>query len=589
MSIKTVDQQRLDSLYAEHGSRLGGRKEDYFAVLYLTRKFKVDVDEIAHQIAFGGNDYGIDAYFVDRDARNLYLFQFKWSEGQAQFKGSMERLAKDGLARVFGSQTQDPTQNDLLSYLKKDLKEHRERIDRVYVHFVFKGDVDAAEKSEGLSNRREDIENKAHLVSTFFGDRGVELLVDFIADKPGQKGPQPKQSYDVHLRQADTSTHEGRTMYVGFLPLMDLYGIFRALGQNFFDRNIRAALPSDNPPNKKIREALDRIVLKELEEPSIFVFRHNGITLAAERVRMSDGQATLHVPRLLNGAQTVSSLARFLEIQAGNPLLKRNEDRLNGIMVLAKIIEDDPSGDFVTQVTISNNQQNPVPPWALRAMDQRQVDLADKFRDELAIFYSRQEGSFESLSDDEREELGIEDSKDLRIRPLAQTFLAVQGDVYNMSRLSDVFESQKLYGETFKAAYINSNSRAILLAYKVGLMISRSMVRLREALPQKYQGAIPKARNLSWALLVQALLNDRKISDYYEDYGVKLVKEAAFSEILKSLAGARVAPILKELLGSSSYSDKVSQERYDFLRTSEAFRKAMAIGMERFSWVKKSF
>jgi len=77
MAIKTTDQQRLDSFFAEHGGRYGSRKEDYFALLYLTRKFKVEVDEIAHQVAWGGNDYGIDAYFVDRDARNLYLYQFK--------------------------------------------------------------------------------------------------------------------------------------------------------------------------------------------------------------------------------------------------------------------------------------------------------------------------------------------------------------------------------------------------------------------------------------------------------------------------------------------------------------------------------
>ncbi len=66
MAIKNTDQQRLDSFFAEHGGRYGSRKEDYFALLYLTRKFKVEVEEIAHQVAFGGNDYGLDAYFVDR-------------------------------------------------------------------------------------------------------------------------------------------------------------------------------------------------------------------------------------------------------------------------------------------------------------------------------------------------------------------------------------------------------------------------------------------------------------------------------------------------------------------------------------------
>jgi len=589
MSIKAIDQQRLDSLHAEHYGRYGGRKEDYFALLYLTRKFKVDVDEIAHQVAFGGNDYGIDAYFVDRDARNLYLYQFKWSEDHSQFKQSMERLAKDGFARVFGSTSQDPIQNDVLSYLKNDLREKRELIDRVYVHFVFKGEVDAAERSEGLSNRLEDIGNKTHLVTHFFG-RDVELQPDLIADKPGHKGPPPAQSYVVRLRECGTVTHEGRTMRLGFMPLMDIYRIFKALGQKFFDRNIRASLSPDNAPNKKIREALDRIVLKEVEEPSIFVFRHNGITLAAERVRIKDGEMTLHVPRLLNGAQTVSSVASFIEKSADNPLLQKNRSRLDEIEVLAKIVEDDDlTGEFVTQITISNNQQNPVLPWALRAMDNRQVDLAEKFLNELGIFYSRQEGAFANLTDDEREELGIEDTKDIRIRPLAQTFLAVQGDIYNMANLRDVFESQKPYQDTFKSTYINSNARSIVLAYKVGMMMSGVTFRLRESLAQKYHAAVPKARNLTWALLIQALLNDKKFTVYVEDYGAKLVKETAFREILKQLTGNRIAPLIRELFTSPAYKDKVTQEKYDFLRTTEAFKKAMAIAMDRYDWSKKSF
>lgn len=379
-------------------------------------------------------------------------------------------------------------------------------------------------------------------------------------------------------------------MRVGFMPLMDIYGIFKALGQKFFDRNIRAALSPDNAPNKKIREALDRIVLKEVEEPSIFVFRHNGITLAAERVRIKDGEMTLHVPRLLNGAQTVSSVARFIEKSSDNPLLQKNRSRLGEIEVLAKIVEDDDlSGEFVTQITISNNQQNPVLPWALRAMDNRQVDLADKFRNELGIFYSRQEGAFENLTDDEREELGIEDSKDIRIRPLAQSFLAVQGDVYNMAHLPDVFESQTLYQDTFKSTYINSNARSIVLAYKVGLMMSGVTARLRESLAQKYQIAVPKARNLTWALLIQALLNDKKFSVYVEDYGSKLVKEAALRDTLKQLTGNRVAPLIRELFASPAYKDKVAQEKYDFLRATEAFKKAMTIAMDKYDWSKKSF
>jgi hypothetical protein len=115
------------------------------------------------------------------------------------------------------------------------------------------------------------------------------------------------------------------------------------------------------------------------------------------------------------------------------------------------------------------------------------------------------------------------------------------------------------------------------------------MDRLAEALAQKYQASIPKARNLTWALVIQALLNDKKFSVYLDDYGSSLVKEATFGEILKQVAGNKIAPILKELLTSSAYQDKVAQEKYDFLRTTEAFKKAMAIADDKYEWTKKSF
>ena len=123
MPINTQDKHALAQLHTEWGSQYGGRKEDYFALLYLTRKFKLEVPDIAPRVAFGGNDYGLDAYHLDREARNLYLLQFKWSENHNLFKESLERLAQVGMARIFGSAPADPNQNELLHSLRTDLYE----------------------------------------------------------------------------------------------------------------------------------------------------------------------------------------------------------------------------------------------------------------------------------------------------------------------------------------------------------------------------------------------------------------------------------------------------------------------------------
>lgn len=588
MAISQVEEKRLDELYAMHKPKLGGRREDYFALQFLAKKFRVEAEQIGHQVAFGGNDYGLDAYFIDPIARNLYLYQFKWSPNHALFKESMERLADHGLARLFGASPIDPTQNTLLTYLRKDLNEYKQVIDRVYVHFVFKGDVEEAERSESLATRREDLENKAHLINQFFG-REVEYQIDYLADKPGRSGPPPSQKYVVSFSSPLRVEHDNKTMWVGLVPLIDLQNIHRSLGGKFFDRNIRAALSDGNAPNRKLRDAFGRIVLKEQDQPSLFVFRHNGVTLAAERVDVGTESVTLHVPRLLNGAQTVSSLSRFLDENADNKQLAANRDRLNQIRVLAKIVQDDPSGEFVTQVTISNNQQNPVPPWALRAMDRRQVDLAEKFKNDPGIPYERQEGAFDGLSEDDLEEMGFEATRPMKIRQMAQTLLAIQGDIVNMRQLPQVFESQKAYEAAFADRFITSgNPRGIVLIYKTGLMLRKITSTLEERIAARHLGAIPMAKNLAWALMAQALLNDEKYATLRDDYGGSLTKEAAFGETLVKLSGARISPILKHLIGTPAYESKVANGKYDFLRTNEAYKRGMQFAADQFDWQKKS-
>src|SRR4051812_2995752 len=142
---------------------------------------------------------------------------------------------------------------------------------------VFKGDLDAAENSEGLRGRRENVGNKKYLVEKFFGNEDVELRVEFISDRRLPPPPPPPHAFTLGFTSsASITTSDGqRTMHVGFVPLMDLFRIYKALGQRFFDRNIRSGLSSDNPPNAKIREALSDIVLKKKVSPDVFPFNHN--------------------------------------------------------------------------------------------------------------------------------------------------------------------------------------------------------------------------------------------------------------------------------------------------------------------------
>jgi hypothetical protein len=103
MAITKQDKHELDQIYSDWCEKYSGCKEDYFACTYLTSKFRCTVPDVAARIAFGGNDYGLDGYYIDPEAKNLYLYQFKWFENHNLFKDSLDRLAKYGMNRIFGT------------------------------------------------------------------------------------------------------------------------------------------------------------------------------------------------------------------------------------------------------------------------------------------------------------------------------------------------------------------------------------------------------------------------------------------------------------------------------------------------------
>jgi len=593
MTIILRDKRELDQLYSDYKGKYEGSKEDYFALLYLKKKFGLTMEQAAGLVAFGNRDYGIDAYYVDRAARNLYLFQFKWSEDHNLFKESMERLAAAGMEVIFGRRHVDPEQNEVIHRLKADLYEHQAVIDRVFIQFVFKGDTTAVERSQGLEGRQESLENKQHLVRQFFNDRPVELRVDFISDIVGPGRPPVQDSFRVGFHDTVClRTEDGKqAMHLGFVPLVDLLTIYKVLGQKFLSRNIRSGLPEDTPPNRKIRQVLTDIVIRCSVRPEVFTFYHNGVTLAAEKLEFSDGKATIVVPRVLNGAQTLNTFRKFIE--ESESLLTANDRRalVEAITVVAKIVVDNPSGDFVSQVTIANNQQNPVEPWHLRSNDQVQCDLQDRFAEQLGIFYSRHENSFQNMTWEELEELEITETKDLRIKPLAQTFLAAQGEIDRMSRLREVFEQPKWYEDCFRDAYLKCDPRRIILGYKIGLVLNPIMRQVEARCAQWLEYAIRRARNLVWAMLIQGMLNDEgHLPDLLDSHGVDLRKSTDFKDYMITLATNKVYFIINNVLkNDEGYKSKIADAKYSLLTTKELFRRCMDEAYNRHGWNKKNF
>jgi AIPR protein len=128
-------------------------------------------------------------------------------------------------------------------------------------------------------------------------------------------------------------------------------------------------------------------------------------------------------------------LASFREKNKDNPKLESGKAAFDAIRVMCKIITE-ADQEFVTRVTVNNNRQNPVEPWNLHANDWIQLEIDDKFREDLGIYYERQENAFAQLSTEDLEDYGIrEESKAVQMLKLTQTFLLTDGQI---SRLSEM-------------------------------------------------------------------------------------------------------------------------------------------------------
>ena len=197
------------------------------------------------------------------------------------------------MERIFGARRQDQHQNQLLLQLKSCLIENEAVIDRVCIHFVFLGDPGEAERSQVLDKLREDLENKKYLIDQRFG-RSVTMVIEFRSARTRKVGPtthlRKTHTYPVQLDKTVTRNgSNGELMTVGFIRLVDLHTMYREMGQRFFERNIRAALPEEEAVNRSIQQSLKRIVIDGKDDARGFCFNHNGVTLFAEALSAMDG------------------------------------------------------------------------------------------------------------------------------------------------------------------------------------------------------------------------------------------------------------------------------------------------------------
>ena len=273
-----------------------------------------------------------------------------------------------------------------------------------------------------------------------------------------------------------------------------------------------------------------------------------------------------------------------------NALLSQFKSRLLNDMALIDrvLIHFVFNGDIeeAEQSSTNNDRQNPVMPWNLRANDLIQCQFFDKFRDDLSIYYERQQNMFSNMSDSDLGDLEIDQShkRAVEILRLTKTLLASDGLVDKMSNMREAFENDKIYDQVFDEKRLQVDSRKIILCYKIQLRLNRLVQAILDKGATKY-AFMNRARNLLWSLLCQAVLNDQDLEWYREQYGTRLVVEANFTEWLAQLSTTRARILVGDVVKTDPYASHVKEENYGFLRTQAVFKKSMESAHDRWGWV----
>jgi hypothetical protein len=576
--------------YQELKETTGGTRDHYLALAYIIKESGVQYDAALSQVAFTNQEYGINAYHFDKERHNLYLFITCFSSLVDQIKQPLRQFVTTGVEKIFATEKQGGNNDSFSNHLVSCLLENSAIIDQVYLRLVVVGDITELQQSEYVNNLIEQLEQKKIIIDRFFNGRPVRLTFDqrTVSDSQGigQTGTTSRTyEYNLSIEQVlQQSGPNGEQMITAFIRLVDLNDMYRDMGSRFFERNIRYGLGEKGYVNKSIANSFKRIIIDKSEQPGVFAFNHNGVTLAAQEVSYIDKQCHVVSPRLLNGAQTVTTFDKFCidnSLDKNNPQFEQFQQAMEDIRVLCKFITT-ASPAFITAVTINNNRQNPVAPWDLHANDEIQLLLQDKFRTDLGIYYERQKNASDGI--DLETEDGITEKKEIKLLKLAQTFLASDGGIEKLNSLRDAFEEDVEYEKVFNTSRLKANFRNIVLCYKIQTRLNRLIKEIVDKGPTKYW-YLKKARNLLWTLLCQAILNDDKLEELAENYGSDMIMSTGFTEYLADISSRRCRPLIASL--EDKNSDKIESGDVAFLNKDNAFTFCMSEAAEKWGWRKK--
>lgn len=328
-------------------------------VWYMMHYLRLDEDEARDLICDNPNDKKIDGLYVDKVAKKIVVFQSKHLKNKNSPKDRELGDIRIGMDWVKSENIETLKQsraNEMLKNLVERLQVKRLQEEEGYQlkgilvcsgtfndnfkeFFQLETDYDIdCYDIENLCNSYEEVSEAAYVKGR------AKFVNKFGVLKYPYKG----------VKNCYLSIIYGK-------ELTELDGI---VDESLFAKNVRYYIKRANKIAKRMFEVIEH------NENKNFMLYHNGITLIAEKIKITDNEIEFENYSIINGCQTTVSLYKM-----------RHDKKvsLKDICIPIKLIEINMNDELIEKVTLNTNNQNSIKQEDLLSNDEVQLRLKKDF------------------------------------------------------------------------------------------------------------------------------------------------------------------------------------------------------------------
>jgi hypothetical protein len=356
------------------------------------------------RVTDGANDGGIDAYFINKNTKSIYVLQSKFRATPGNFSGSnvsAEDLLRMDVKRVMNGTLKDERGGRYNTQIRNGLQKSLQKIPdigtyttqvvllgntRLFTTGQLKKLIDGYPIEQFPHHRVYNELMFPVIDGTYYTE--PDLRIEINLSDPHR---------DFHLNYDVTSKSIKSNVKLLFVPTREIGRIMSMYKNSILTFNPRSFLElKNNIVNQEIESSLRKTPGNE------FALFNNGITIISDKTSLSSdtgkqgtAQVVLHNPQLVNGGQTAYTLSRIYEASRDKKIFRGKEVLLRiRTFVGATGKNKRRKLKLIADISRASNSQTKIDESDRRSNDEIQVSLQHKFFQTYGLYYERKRGEF---------------------------------------------------------------------------------------------------------------------------------------------------------------------------------------------------